>query len=105
MEPLQLLPEEVLWRRKEAFSDGVSSEQKSWYQEVQERVNVPADWQELANTYAEPVPKTPEAFYYRTLYESMYKNTGDYWPFWMPKWSPDTTDPSARTLKLNTLTS
>ena len=27
-----LLPREVLWRRKEAFSDGVSSETKSWFE-------------------------------------------------------------------------
>lgn len=26
-----LLPEEVLYRKKEAFSDGVSSNEKSWY--------------------------------------------------------------------------
>jgi asparagine synthase (glutamine-hydrolysing) len=33
-----LLPTEVLWRRKEAFSDGVSVETKSWYEEIQERL-------------------------------------------------------------------
>jgi asparagine synthase (glutamine-hydrolysing) len=33
-----LLPHEVLWRRKEAFSDGVSAETKSWYEEIQERL-------------------------------------------------------------------
>ena len=34
-----LLPSEVLWRTKEAFSDGVSSQQRSWYQIIQESVN------------------------------------------------------------------
>jgi asparagine synthase (glutamine-hydrolysing) len=95
-----LLPNEVLWRRKEAFSDGVSNAEKSWFQEIQERISVPKDWEEKALTFAEPIPKTPEAYYYRTLYESMYKKTGDYWPFWMPRWSPETNDPSARTLTL-----
>ena len=99
-----LLPPEVLWRKKEAFSDGVSTSEKSWFQEIQERILskglVPEGWQEGARQYSEPIPKTPEAFYYRTLYESMYKKTGDYWPFWMPRWSPETTDPSARTLTL-----
>ena len=33
-----LLPEEVLWRPKEAFSDGVSSKEKSWYAHLQERI-------------------------------------------------------------------
>jgi len=97
-----LLPSEVFWRRKEAFSDGVSGVEKSWFEEIQERILsrglVPANWKEIP--FAEPVPKTPEAYYYRSLYESMYKRTGDYWPFWMPSWSPETSDPSARTLSL-----
>lgn len=99
-----LLPPEVLWRRKEAFSDGVSTAEKSWFQEIQERIVsqglVPDDWQAAAAKFVEPVPKTPEAYYYRVIYESMYKKTGEYWPFWMPRWSPETTDPSARTLSL-----
>jgi asparagine synthase (glutamine-hydrolysing) len=99
-----LLPYEVLWRKKEAFSDGVSSQEKSWYQEVQERIEqqrlVPFDWEQKAKQWCDPIPKTKEAFYYRTLYESMYKHTATYWPFWMPKWSGETTDPSARTLSL-----
>jgi len=95
-----LLPPSVLWRKKEAFSDGVSTQEKSWFEEIQERVLkiVPADWQVQAAAFAEPKPKTPEAFYYRSLYEKFYTKTGDYWPFWMPRWSPETTDPSARTL-------
>lgn len=31
-----LLPKEVLYRRKEAFSDGVSSLKRSWYEVLQE---------------------------------------------------------------------
>lgn len=97
-----LLPNEVLWRKKEAFSDGVSSEQKSWFEEIQERIAtrglVGGGWKEAAIKYAVAKPATMEAFYYRTLFEKKYSHTGDYWPFWMPKWSPNTTDPSARTL-------
>lgn len=100
----ELLPGSVLWRKKEAFSDGVSSTEKSWFQEIQERILsgglVPDNWEELASKFADPKPKTPEAFYYRSLYEKFYTKTGDYWPFWMPRWSPETTDPSARTLTL-----
>jgi asparagine synthase (glutamine-hydrolysing) len=97
-----LLPGSVLWRKKEAFSDGVSSTEKSWFQEIQERVLglIPDDWETQAAAFAEPRPKTPEAFYYRSLYEKFYTKTGDYWPFWMPRWSPETSDPSARTLTL-----
>jgi asparagine synthase (glutamine-hydrolysing) len=33
-----VLPKSVLWRKKEAFSDGVSSKEKSWYQMVKQHV-------------------------------------------------------------------
>ncbi len=33
-----LLPDAVLWRKKEAFSDGVSGPTKLWYEEIQDRV-------------------------------------------------------------------
>jgi asparagine synthase (glutamine-hydrolysing) len=98
-----LLPPEVLYRRKEAFSDGVSSQEKSWFEIIQEKIEeqgvVPKDWREKAEAAdIWPMPKSKEAFYYRSLYNRMYQNTGKLWPFWMPKWSPETTDPSARTL-------
>lgn len=32
----KLLPDEILWRRKEAFSDGLTSLKKSWYTSLQE---------------------------------------------------------------------
>ena len=33
---LDLLPKEVLWRMKEGMSDGVSSQNRGWYQIIQE---------------------------------------------------------------------
>jgi asparagine synthase (glutamine-hydrolysing) len=100
-----LLPDEVLWRQKEAFSDGVSSKEKSWYQEIQDRVAglIDSDWQVKALEYTHCTPLTPEAFYYRTLYERYYGPFTAYTAipaFWMPRWSPETSDPSARTLNL-----
>lgn len=35
---LNLLPDGILWRRKEAFSDGLTSVKKSWYTCLQEHV-------------------------------------------------------------------
>jgi len=90
-----LLPASVLWREKEAFSDGVSSQEKSWYQEIQERVK--GDMYPPTST---PTPPTPEAAWYRSVFDRYYPNVGDPWPYWMPRWSPETTDPSARTLTL-----
>lgn len=102
------LPHQVLWRRKEAFSDGVSSKEKSWYEEIQERVLpfMPEDWQEKAKRQYEHLsPQTPEQYYYRYLFEAEFSRVPvqtcvPY--FWMPHWSPGATDPSARTLAVYT---
>jgi len=101
------LPNEVLWRKKEAFSDGVSSLEKSWYEIIQEKVLtlVPSDWEEVSKQYTHLPPTTPEQFYYRTIFEKYYKGRANTVPyFWMPRWCEGVTDPSARTLKVyNTL--
>jgi asparagine synthase (glutamine-hydrolysing) len=95
-----LLPNEVLWRRKEAFSDGVSSETKSWYEEIQDRV-AGVGWKEDAERFAHLKPISAESYYYRTLFEKLYKGAEKCIPyFWMPKWSGETSDPSARTLSV-----
>ena len=33
-----IVPDSVLWRPKEAFSDGVSSKERSWFQHLQEKI-------------------------------------------------------------------
>lgn len=35
---LNLIPDEILWRAKEAFSDGILSVKKSWYNFLQEHI-------------------------------------------------------------------
>lgn len=102
------LPSDVLWRRKEAFSDGVSSPEKSWYEVIQERAVafVPEDWAEKAEVqYPNLTPRTPEQYMYRFFFEAEYgkSNSLTVIPhFWMPRWSPGATDPSARTLAVYT---
>tara|TARA_B100000035_G_scaffold315280_1_gene334932 strand:- start:5184 stop:6902 length:1719 start_codon:yes stop_codon:yes gene_type:complete len=103
-----LLPKEILWRTKEAFSDGVSSLEKSWFQIIQEKVesltnidydlvNIQLLYQKMKN-YKNP-PTTKEQAYYRYLYNKDYIGTDhliDY--FWMPKYV-NAKDASARSLK------
>ena len=86
-----------MWRRKEAFSDGVSSLQKSWYEIIDEKVrliNIPY------KSYYDNEPKTNEQRYYRELFEKYYKNLSYNIPyFWMPKYI-NAKDASARTLSI-----
>jgi asparagine synthase (glutamine-hydrolysing) len=92
-----LLPEEVLWRTKEAFSDGVSGEGgKSWYQHAQEKA-----LEVVGKEWEKSECPTAEQYYYKKCYLDYYpKSTlSTNVPYkWMPRWSPDTSDPSARTL-------
>jgi asparagine synthase (glutamine-hydrolysing) len=100
-----ILPKEVLWRTKEAFSDGVSSQKKSWYEMIQDSVengtislddlNMDYDFSEMKNP-----PRTPEQIYYRSLFEKYYSGMGDIIPyFWMPRFV-ETNDASARSLSI-----
>jgi asparagine synthase (glutamine-hydrolysing) len=100
-----LCPTEVALRRKEAFSDGVSGTEKPWYEIIQDKIKekklVPENWRDLLVGLPDWVkPQTEEAFYYYSIYCKLYPHTGDPWPYWMPQWSPETADPSARTLAL-----
>ena len=103
-----LLPYEILWRTKEAFSDGVSSLDKSWFSIIQEKVeNLTTTNSECNNniimyqkmkTNINPAI-TKEQAYYRYLYNKFYYGTDhliEY--FWMPKYV-DAKDASARSLK------
>jgi len=92
----RVLPSQVLWRRKEAFSDGVSGD-KAWYQSTQEMAAAALpDWK----TYG---TKTAEQAYYKDCYVQAFGNSTLHTNvpyYWMPRWSPGVTDPSARTLPL-----
>jgi asparagine synthase (glutamine-hydrolysing) len=101
---MNLLPDAVLYRKKEAFSDGVSgsgNNEKSWYQICQGHAleEVGDGWENAATHFKHLTPKTAEAYYYRILFDKFYRPAESCIPyFWMPKWSPGTDDPSARTL-------
>jgi asparagine synthase (glutamine-hydrolysing) len=91
------LPQEIIWRKKEAFSDGVSAMNRSWYQIIQEKI--PEEYKKIENNYIYNPPTTPEQLYYRTIFEQHYSNNANIIPhFWMPKYTT-TTDCSARTLE------
>jgi asparagine synthase (glutamine-hydrolysing) len=100
-----LLPKCVLWRKKEAFSDGVSSKEKSWFQIIQEKINHDMSdeyFDENVKKYEGFVkPHTKEALYYHEIYDKFYPKQYHILPFyWLPKWVDNSSDPSARTLTI-----
>jgi len=96
-----LLPKCVLWRTKEAFSDGVSKTTRSLYEIIQEKVATISISQEIFNVkYDHNCPDTDEKNYYRGIFESYYPGLGNVVPyFWMPRYV-DAKDASARTLQI-----
>jgi asparagine synthase (glutamine-hydrolysing) len=95
------LPSNVLWRKKEAFSDGVSSKERSWHKIIEDFVTKQKTIK-YDNTieYTHNTPETMEQLYYRTIYDSIYKNQSRLIPyFWMPKYV-DADDCSARSLSI-----
>ena len=81
IEGKKLLPKEVLWRRKEAFSDGVGKQTRSLYEIIGEKYD--------------------EKKYYKQEFISHFgEDSLDVVPYlWMPKYV-EATDASARTLEL-----
>lgn len=88
------LPPEVLWRRKEAFSDGISSTEASWFQLIQQHIQA---------NYGMSEPD-----YYRHTFVELFgkKRLNIIEKPWQPKWNKRGTpvtsyvDPSARTLEI-----
>ena len=94
-----LLPKEILFRKKEAFSDGVSGLKKSWYEIIQDSLS---NRDMGRGEYIINNPETKEQSYYRHIFEDYYKDCSHIVPhFWMPKYT-DAKDASARTLNLYT---
>lgn len=105
-----LLPDAVLWRRKEAFSDGISRAEKSWFEMARaegERRAGAAGWEARAAVYKINTPKTAESLWYRELFHEAYPMSAAIAAtpaMWMPRFVAGATDPSARTLSLYSAT-
>jgi len=92
-----LLPDSIITRTKNAFSDAISHETKSWYQYIEEyteQMGMDIIPQEYNN------PPSKEASWYRDIFEQCHgsKNERVVPYFWLPKWSGNVSNPSARVL-------
>ena len=95
---LEILPDEILWRKKEAFSDGVSSQGNSLYKILQSRIALKLNigLKNTSKKYEANIET--EKYYYKNIFEQMFPNCTHILPyFWMPKYT-NSKDPSARTL-------
>ena len=87
-----LIPDEILWRPKIQFGDGVSSKKtgESWKDMVQkhaEGVTTDAQLETAAEKYPINTPKTKEEYYVREIFESKYPGQARLTPtMWVPKW-------------------
>jgi asparagine synthase (glutamine-hydrolysing) len=80
----ELLPDEILFRRKEAFSDGVSKQHKNLFDIIKDEIKT--------------ITNLNEKQYYRKIFDQYYPGHFETIPYyWMPKYI-EANDPSARML-------
>jgi asparagine synthase (glutamine-hydrolysing) len=152
-----LIPKSILCRSKEAFSDGVSNQEESWYYTIQKHIviliaenaekqgdilrikksillceqeynnddnscvyvqindllqdnwynsiikcynNITSSTKNEHNSWMNDIMLKTEKWYYKTIYDFYYKHINTIPYYWMPKYSKETNDPSARTLHI-----
>jgi asparagine synthase (glutamine-hydrolysing) len=109
-----ILPEEVLWRPKETFSDALSRKEKSWYLTIQEwvdknvtviqgvsRGSLTPDGHFGTGRDEHCPPVSKESQWYREVFEREFgKDMVRVIPhYWLSSWS-GSTEPAARSLKM-----
>jgi asparagine synthase (glutamine-hydrolysing) len=102
-----LLPESVMFRKKEAFSDGVSSKEKSWFEIISEWIDTKVTDEEYTNRNVEKYGncKSKESYYYRKRFNDKFNKTlNPVWDviphYWLPNWIETNGEPSARVLNV-----
>lgn len=97
------LPEEILWRQKEQFGDGVGY---SWIDSIiayaKEQVS-DADFAKAAELFPFNTPETKEAFLFRTMFVKHFpeEQSAKTVMKWIPKWQKNQ-DPSGRVADVHT---
>ena len=98
-----ILPDEILWREKAAFSDAVGHSMVDDLKEYANDFYSDEEYETLKKKYTFATPFTKESLLYREIFEKYYPGQAEMIPdFWMPnkEWEGcDVDDPSARVLK------
>lgn len=92
------LPTDLLYRRKEAFSDGISPLNNSWFSIIQNYVNKNIQINNSYNIFSDPKPYDNESYWYRTIYENYFGKVNLIPHYWMQSYLTNNKDPSARNL-------
>ena len=97
-----LLPEDILWRQKAAFSDAVGHSMVDDLKAYAGEKYTDQEFESLRKQYAYGTPFTKESLLYREIFEKYYPGQAEMiQDFWMPNkaWEGcDVNDPSARVL-------
>jgi asparagine synthase (glutamine-hydrolysing) len=96
------IPDEILKRVKEAYSDGVGSEWvKALIKHAEEQIS-DEEFDQRHEKYPYNTPMTKEALLYRKIFDRYYPGQEKIIPYyWMPKWCGEKTDPSATVLDIH----
>ncbi|KAF9738658.1 asparagine synthetase [Paraphaeosphaeria minitans] len=95
------LPDKILWRQKEQFSDGVGY---GWIDALKDEAEKKVSEEDLKNPKAEwgeDVPDSKEAYWYRTMFDEHFPAyCASTVMRWTPTWS-NQTDPSGRAIAVH----
>lgn len=99
------LPDDILYRKKEQFSDGVSGfcgKEDNWIDGLKDYTNnsiSDSDFNKMCKQYIYNTPDTKEKLYYRNIFSTLFLNTNNTSENtvkqWKPKWC-SSDDPSGR---------
>ena len=96
------LPDEILYRSKEAFSDAVSNKEINWAESIKEAAKLYVIEDELkTNDFEINSPRTLDALYFREIFDSIYPGRCNIIPhYWLPRFQKtEVLDPSATVLE------
>jgi asparagine synthase (glutamine-hydrolysing) len=85
------LPEHIVYRKKEAFSDGVGGEKKPFFSHIHDYIRNLDEYKKIENI------DHLEMKYYKDIFDSYY-NFPCIPHYWMPNWVENVFNPSARIL-------
>jgi asparagine synthase (glutamine-hydrolysing) len=101
------LPDDILWRQKEQFSDGVGY---NWIDGLKGFIDTQISGEEFESAIStmkknkeKDIPKTREALYYRQIFDELFPNRSNIVPRWIPRtdWDGVSYDPSGRAQKVH----